>query len=106
VGQVEDIIKRHDVFTRDGFELAMRDAKHVPEGVLHHLAAYSPSGRYDKPFQKAIALARAELGRRAAVEQRKVIWIAALVGILGVVMGAVLQSVLAVLIPIMLSSLG
>lgn len=106
MGQVEDIIKDHDVFTQHGFEYAMQKVKHVPEGELHHLAGYSPNGGYDKPFQKAIALARAELGRRASAEQRKLIWIAALVGFLGVVVGAVLQPVLAVVIPIILSSLG
>lgn len=106
MGQVEDIIKRHDVFTQDGFERAMREVKHVPEGELHHLAAYSPSGGHDKPFQKAIALARAELGRRAAAEQRKAIWITAIVGLLGVIVGAVLQPVLTVVIPIMLAPLG
>lgn len=106
MGQVEDIIKRHEVFTQDGFERAMREVKHVPEGELHHMAAYSPSGGYDKPFQKAIALARAELGRRAAAEQRKLIWITAGIGFLGVVVGAVLQSVLAVVVPIILSSIG
>jgi len=106
VGQIEDIIKHHDVFTQDGFERAMREVKHVPEGELHHLAAYSPSGGYGKPFQKAIALARAELGRRAAAEQRKLIRITAVVGFLGVVVGAVLQSVLAVVVPVILSSVG
>lgn len=91
MGQVEDIIKRHDVFTNDGFEHAMREVKHVPEGELHHLAAYCPSGGYDKAFQKAIALARAELGRRAAAEQKKLVWITAIVGFVGVLLGAVLQ---------------
>ena len=94
MGQVQDIVKDHDVFTQEGFEQAMRKVKHVPEGELHHLAGYSPSGGYDKPFQKAIALARAELGRRAAAEQRKLIWITTLAGFIGVVVGAVLQSVL------------
>lgn len=106
MGQVEDIIKDHDVFTQNGFEHAMQRVKHVPEGELHHLAAYCPNGGYDKPFQKAIALARAELGRRAAAQQRKLIWIAALVGFFGVVVGAVLQSVLTLVIPIMLSLFG
>jgi len=106
VGQVEDIIERNDVFTEDGFKRAMREVKYVPEGELHHLAAYSPNGGYNKPFQKAIALARAELGRRAAVEQKKLIWITAGIGLLGVIVGAVLQSVLAVVVPIILSSLG
>ena len=106
MGQVQDIIKRYDVFTNDGFELALRAAKYVPEAELYHLAAYDPSGGYDKAFQKAIALSRAELGRRAAAEQKKVIWITALIGLLGVVVGAVLQSVLVVVIPIILSSIG
>lgn len=106
VGQVEDIIKDYDVFTHDGFEHAMRKAKHVPEGEAHHLAASSPSGGYDKSFQKTIALARAELGRRATAEQKKLIWITALVGFLGVLVGAVLPPILAVVIPVILSSLG
>lgn len=106
MGQVEDIVKDHDVFTHDGFEQAIRKVKHVPEGELHHLAGYSPSGGYDKPFQKAIALARAELGRRAAAEHKKLICITAGVGLLGVIVGAVLQSVLPVVVPIILSSLG
>lgn len=55
MGQVEDIIKDYDVFTHDGFEHAMREAKHVPEGEARHLAASSPSGGYDKSFQKTIA---------------------------------------------------
>jgi hypothetical protein len=106
MGQVQDIVKDHDVFTQDGFERAMQKVKHVPEGELHHLAGYSPSGGYCKPFQKAIALARAELGRRAAAEQRKLIWITAGIGFLGVVVGAVLQSFVAVVVPIILSSIG
>lgn len=106
MGQVEDIIKRHNVFTQDGFERAMREAKRAPEGELHHLAGYSPSGGYNKPFQQAIALARAELGRRAAVEQKRLIWITAGMGLLGVIVGAVLQPVLAVVVPIILSSIG
>ena len=44
MGQGEDIIKDLDVFTHDGFEHAMQQVKHVPEGELHHLAAYSQSG--------------------------------------------------------------
>ena len=52
VGQVEDIIKDYDVFTHDGFEHAMREAKHVPEGEAHHLAACSPSGGYENRFRK------------------------------------------------------
>jgi hypothetical protein len=55
VGQVEDIIKDYDVFTHDGFEHVMREAQHVPEGELYHLAAYSPSGGYDKSFQNTPA---------------------------------------------------
>ena len=94
MGHIEDIVKDHDVFTQDGFERAMQKVKHVPEGELHHLAGYSPSGGYCKPFQKAIALARAELGRRAAAEQRKLSWITAFVGFIGVMVGAVLQYIL------------
>ncbi len=46
MGQVEYIIKRHEVFTQDGFDYTMREVKHVPEGELHHLATYSPSSGY------------------------------------------------------------
>jgi hypothetical protein len=97
VGQVEDIIKDYDVFTQEGFERAMRKARGIPEAELHHIASYYPSGGYDKAFQKAIALARAELGRRAAAEQKKLVWITAIVGFLGVILGAILQSFLSMI---------
>jgi hypothetical protein len=41
-----------------------------------------------------IALAKAELGRREAAEQRKLVWISAASGLGGVIVGAILTAVL------------
>jgi hypothetical protein len=91
MGTLQDIVKTHDIKTPTGFKQAIKQAKCLSDGELHFVAGFDP-GAQSKEFKEMIALAKAEIGRRQAAEQRNLVWISAGAGFLGVAVGAVLQS--------------
>lgn len=93
MGKLQTIVQNHDIMSDAGFSSAIEEARTVSEGELHFVAGYDP-GPQSKPFQHMIALAKAELGRREAAEQRKLVWISAASGLTGVIVGAILTAVL------------
>ena len=91
MGTLQDIVKSHDIKTPTGFNQAIKQASGLSDGELHFVAGFDP-GAQSKEFKEMIALAKAEIGRRQAAEQRKLAWISAGAGLIGVIVGAVLQS--------------
>jgi hypothetical protein len=90
MGTLQDIVKSHDIQSPTGFDQAIKQARGISDGQLHYVAGFDP-GAQSKEFKEMIALAKAEIGRREAAEQRKLVWISAGAGLLGVGVGAVLQ---------------
>ena len=88
---LQEIVRSHDIKKPAGFNLAIRQARVLSDGELHFVAGYDP-GPQSKEFKEMIALAKAQIGRRQAAEQRKLAWISAGAGLIGVIVGAVLQS--------------
>lgn len=90
MGQVQKIIEKHDILSDAGFKAAAQMVKSVNEGELQFLLAYSEQGQ-SREFKLQQSLARMELERRATAENRKVAWISAGAGLIGVIVGAALQ---------------
>ena len=93
MGRLQKIVEAHDIMSDAGFAKALKEAQSVSEGELHFVAGYDP-GPQSKSFQHMIAIAKAELGRRDAAEQRKLAWISAASGLSGVIVGALLTALL------------
>lgn len=93
MGRLQAIVEAHDIISDIGFAQALREARSVSEGELHYVAGFDP-GPQSQAFKHMIALAKAELGRRDAAEQRKLVWISAASGLSGVIVGAVLTALL------------
>lgn len=90
---LDEIVKRHDVLSREGFNNAMTEARNISEGELRFFLSYSSDGQ-SSDFKKKIAVAKAEIDRRQIAEQRKLAWITAAAGIAGVIVGAIITFVL------------
>lgn len=91
MGAIQNVVDKNDIATSQGFTSAMKDMVNVSEGEIRFLLTFDPVGQTSK-FKKQQALAKAELGRRAYREQKKLTWITASMGLVGVVVGAVLQA--------------
>ncbi|MCA0257462.1 MAG: hypothetical protein LCH47_12825 [Proteobacteria bacterium] len=90
---IDQIIATNDICTKDGFDKAMREAEHLSEGELRYILSYDP-GAQGVDFKKKQALARAEIDRRSFLEHKKIVWVSATFGFIGVIAGALLQTVL------------
>lgn len=90
MGQIQTIIEENDILTDIGFKKASERVRLVNEGELQFLLAFPEHGQ-SREFKLQQALARFELERRSAAEARKVAWVSAGAGLLGVIVGAVLQ---------------
>jgi len=90
MGQVQTIIEENDILTDTGFKKASKRVRLVNEGELQFLLAFPEHGQ-SREFKLQQALARFELERRSTAEARKVAWISAGAGLMGVIVGAVLQ---------------
>ena len=83
MGTLQDIVEAYNIHDREGFARAIKKAKKVSEGELYFVAGSDPDQK-SKNYKEMIALAKAEIGRRQAAEQRKLVWISAGAGLLGV----------------------
>lgn len=91
MGRLQDIVAKHDINSEEGFSNAMKEAASVPEGELWFVTtAYDPEGK-SRSWKMQHALAKAELDRRAFKQQESLARMAGFFGLVGVVVGALLQ---------------
>lgn len=93
MGKVQDICKRYDIRTLDGFEAAMKEMRGISEGELRFILCYE-SGGQSRAFKEQQVLAKSEMERREFLEKRKLTFWTWLIGFSGVIMGAALQALL------------
>lgn len=98
MGVIDQLIKENgDITSKEGFDKVMKGAAKAPDGELFYLLTYSSDGQ-SVDFKKKQAIARAELDRRQFKAQRGLVWVSAVVGVAGVLVGAALQAILTVLL--------
>lgn len=94
MGDVQNIVQKFDIVSENGFDQAMKEMISVPEGELYFILSYEPEGQ-SREWKQQYAIANAELARRTAVshkkEQERLTWYTAGAGIVGVLLGAVIQ---------------
>lgn len=92
MGKLQEVVEKHDINTEKGFSDAMKEAASVSEGELWFVtSAYDPEGK-SRSWKLQYALAKAELDRRAFVQQKSLARMAAYFGLFGVITGALLQA--------------
>jgi len=90
MGAIQEIVKNNDITTHQGFQNAMKAMKSVSDGEIHYILAYETTGQ-SQDFKRQYALAKAERDRRSFAEQKKLTILAAISGLIGVIIGALLQ---------------
>lgn len=92
MGRLQDIVAKHDINAESGFSDAMREVSSVSEGELRFVtSAYDPDIK-SRSWKMQHALAKAELDRRAFVQQKSLARTAGYFGLAGVLVGALLQA--------------
>lgn len=97
MSKLDELLKDKDASSIEGNQQLCEDLKEIPETELYHAISFDVAGQ-SLQFKRKYSLAKMELDRRAFQEQKKLTRstaiISALSGLLGVIIGAVLQAAL------------